>query len=111
MAPKKAAATKTAPKSAAKAAPKAASKPKASAATRGSWDKRWVGREIAITIMDDSVLVGILREVDPWALCIELTEEPGAEAIIPRDSIVLLEYSPTGYGDWFTEESDDSAAG
>lgn len=100
---------KAAPKSA-KTAPKA-TKARKPAAPRGRWDKRWLGREIAVTLMDDSTLIGILREADDWAICLEITAEPGGEAVIPRDSIVVLEYSPTGYQDLFDEAGEELAEG
>lgn len=97
--------TKTTAKATTKAAAKTASKTtRKPAPPRGSWDKRWIGREIAITLMDDSLVVGTLTEVNDWALCLALSEEPGAETIIPREGIVLMEYSPSGYSDWFAED-------
>lgn len=100
----KATTAKATAKAATKSAAKATSK---AAAPRGNWNKRWIGREIAITLMDDSLVVGTLREIDDWALCISLSEEPGAETIIPREGIVLMEYSPTGYDDWFADDDSE----
>ncbi|HYE76540.1 MAG TPA: hypothetical protein VEI97_01010 [bacterium] len=71
------------------------------AAAKGrTWDSRWLGMQVQATLVDETVLVGRLLEVDKFGVVIHVQDDPeagtnqdlGTQVLIPRDSLYILEY-------------------